>query len=93
MNNPQAWSVEYTADAAAALRRLNTRDKVTARLVRNALLAVAATGQPRSRGKALTGDRSGQWRYRIGDWRAIVEIQDQRLVVLVVEVGHRSKVY
>lgn len=48
---------------------------------------------PRSFGKGLTADRSGQWRYRIGDYRLICKIDDNELVILALEIGHRSKVY
>jgi len=48
---------------------------------------------PRIHGKALTENKSGQWRYRIGDYRVICEINDKEIVVLVVEVGHRRDVY
>nr|WP_156584143.1 type II toxin-antitoxin system RelE/ParE family toxin [Agrobacterium vitis] len=49
---------------------------------------------PRQIGKALKGSQLGEyWRYRVGDYRVICDIQDQRLVVLVVEIGHRSDVY
>lgn len=48
---------------------------------------------PRQHGKALTGDKSGQWRYRIGDYRIICEILDEEIQILVLEVGHRKKIY
>lgn len=48
---------------------------------------------PRALGKGLTSNRSGQWRYRIGDYRLICEINDTELVILALTVGHRSKVY
>lgn len=48
---------------------------------------------PRARGKALTADRSGQWRYRIGDYRLLCLIEDHELVVLAMSVGHRREVY
>ena len=48
---------------------------------------------PRIHGKALTSNRSGQWRYRIGDYRLICEIEDEKIIVLVLEVGHRKEVY
>ena len=48
---------------------------------------------PRVKGKGLTANRSGQWRYRIGDYRVIAEIDDNKIVILVLEVGHRSKIY
>lgn len=48
---------------------------------------------PRAHGKGLTANRSGQWRYRIGDYRLICDIQESRLVILALSVGHRSDVY
>lgn len=48
---------------------------------------------PRAHGKGLTANRSGQWRYRIGDYRLICEIQDNELVILALSVGHRREVY
>lgn len=48
---------------------------------------------PRAFGKALTADKVGYWRYRIGNYRLIVEIQDDEFVVLAITFGHRSEVY
>ena len=48
---------------------------------------------PRVHGKGLTANRSGQWRYRIGDYRLICLIEDQELVILALSVGHRREVY
>lgn len=48
---------------------------------------------PRSHGKGLTANRSGQWRYRIGDYRLICLIKDDELVILALSVGHRREVY
>ncbi len=48
---------------------------------------------PRRHGKGLTANRSGQWRYRIGDYRLICEIQDARLIILALSVGHRREIY
>ena len=45
------------------------------------------------KGKGLTGSRTGQWRYRIGDYRVICEVQGKIFIVLVLEIGHRSDVY
>ena len=47
----------------------------------------------RVHGKALTGNLAGLWRYRIGDCRLIADIQDGKLVILTLEVGHRSGIY
>lgn len=48
---------------------------------------------PRIHGKGLVENKSGQWRYRIGDYRVICEIQDKEIVVLVLEIGHRRDIY
>ena len=48
---------------------------------------------PRLHGKPLVGNHSGEWRYRVGDYRIIADIQDDRILILVLEVEHRSKVY
>lgn len=51
------------------------------------------TENPRSTGKALTSDKNGHWRYRVGNYRLIVEIHDKELIVLTITFGHRSEVY
>ena len=48
---------------------------------------------PRQHGKGLTANRSGQWRYRIGDYRLICEINDNELIILALSVGHRREIY
>lgn len=48
---------------------------------------------PRVHGKALTANRAGQWRYRIGDYRIICSIEDNALVILALSVGHRREIY
>ena len=48
---------------------------------------------PRIHGKRLTSNRSGQWRYRVGDYRILAEIQDERLVLVLIDIGHRSRIY
>ena len=57
------------------------------------LAEVEKLRDPRLRGKALSSNLSGLWRYRVGDWRVLCRIEDGRLIVLVVQIGHRSSVY
>ncbi len=57
------------------------------------LQQIAVLENPRQRGKAMVGERKGYWRYRIGDYRVIVRIEDERLVIVVIAVGHRREVY
>ncbi len=86
-----AWTVEYTDTAREHLRSF---DKPIARRIVDFMdERIAGTGNPRQTGKALVGPLGGLWRYRVGDYRVICEIQDEVLRVLVVQVGNRSKVY
>ena len=48
---------------------------------------------PRIHGKGLTANRSGQWRYRVGDYRILVDIRDDEIVLVLIDVGHRSRIY
>lgn len=84
------WELAYEPSVAKWLKKA---DPQVARKLRDALTAVVRTGEPRSRGKSLTGPLAGLWRYRIGDYRAVCDIQDGNLVVLVIELGHRSDIY
>lgn len=48
---------------------------------------------PRLHGKGLTANRSGQWRYRVGDYRILAEIRDNEIILVLIDVGHRSTIY
>ena len=54
---------------------------------------IVDTDNPRIHGKALVGNKSGYWRYRIGDYRLICETIDNELIILALSVGHRREVY
>jgi mRNA interferase RelE/StbE len=86
-----AWTVEFQRSAAQQLRKLDrtARQRILA-YFRNRVLAA---DDPRKLGKSLTGDKGGLWRYRIGDYRAICKLEDEELVVLVLEIGHRREVH
>lgn len=86
-----AWSVEVTAQARRQLDKLGSQAAI--RITRYLRDQIAPSDDPRQFGKALIGDLSGYWRYRVGDYRIICELIDSRLVVLVVEIGHRREVY
>jgi mRNA interferase RelE/StbE len=85
-----SWDVELSGEAAKWFRKAEPQ---TARRIRAALLAIAMLDNPRDRGKALTGGLSGLWRYRVGNYRIVCDLQDSRLVVLVIDIDHRSSVY
>lgn len=86
-----AWTVDYTDSAKRELKRLDKQ--VARRIVDYMDNHVAALKDPRSVGKALTGELGIFWRYRVGDCRVICDIQDKEVRVLVVRVGHRRDVY
>lgn len=54
---------------------------------------LVGTEDPRAQGKGLTGNLKGQWRYRIGNYRLLVEIRDEELVIVAIDINHRSRVY
>ena len=86
-----AWTIDYADTAKGQLRKL---DKQTARRIVDYMdERISELDNPRSTGKALTGPLGGLWRYRVGDFRVICEIQDGELRVLVVELGNRREVY
>ena len=85
------WTVEYTETATTHLRKL---DKQMARRIVDFMNErVATLEDPRSFGAALTGPLGELWRYRVGDYRVICDIQDRAVRVLVVRVGRRDQVY
>ncbi len=48
---------------------------------------------PRSKGKGLVGNHGGEWRYRVGNYRIIADIQDDKVIILLLEIGHRRDIY
>ncbi len=86
-----AWRIELGREAKRDLARL---DKPVQRKIFQYLnLRIATASDPRSFGKALRHNLSGLWCYRVGDYRIVCKVEDNALVVLVVEIGHRSTVY
>ena len=86
-----AWTIDYTDAARRSLRKLD--GQTTRRIVDFLDRRIATSENPRQIGQALAGPLSGYWKYRVGDFRVICDIQDNRLVVLVVEIGNRREVY
>ena len=85
-----AWTIEVSEKAVRALRKM---DRQAAHRIRDELAEIAKLEDPRSRGKALVGNLAGLWRYRVGDYRIVCDIEDGVLVILVVDVAHRREVY
>ena len=85
------YRVEFTERAKKDLKKL---DKYTASLILGWVRKnLEGCENPRLHGKGLVANRSGQWRYRIGDHRLIVEINDDKITILVLTIGHRRDVY
>ena len=86
-----AWTIEYDPGALKDLKKLD-------RTMQRAILdymdrRIGEANDPRDFGKPLRASKFGLWRYRVPDYRIICELQEKRLVVLVVAVGHRRRVY
>jgi len=87
----QTWKVEWSEYASKELRRLShpVQDSIIDYLDKR-----IATGEnPRRFGKGLYGNKAGLWRYRVGNYRIVCGIEDKKLVVMIVEVGHRREIY
>ncbi|MBR2411066.1 MAG: type II toxin-antitoxin system RelE/ParE family toxin [Clostridia bacterium] len=85
------YRVEFTE---TALKDLKKMDRHTASLILGWIRKnLEGCENPRLHGKALTANKSGQWRYRIGDYRVLAEIQDEKITILVLTVGHRREIY
>ena len=85
------YRVEVTLRFAKEFKKL---DRYTQRMLKAWIdKNLVGCENPRIHGKGLTANRSGQWRYRIGDYRLICEINDGELVILALSVGHRREIY
>ena len=85
------YKVEY---APLAIKQLKKMDKhISALIIGWIEKNLVGCENPRQYGKGLVANRSGEWRYRIGDYRILADIQDDKLVILIITVGHRREVY
>ena len=85
------YDVEYSKTAVNTIKKM---DSSTSNLIRTWIEKnLINTENPRIKGKALTGDLKGLWRYRVEDYRILAEIQDDKIVILILDIGHRSKIY
>ena len=86
-----SYNVVLTDKAKKQLKKL---DKPTSALIISWLRKnIEGCDNPRQHGKALVANHSGKWRYRIGDYRLICAIDDGKVIILVLEIGHRKEVY
>ncbi len=84
-----AWQIEFEKKADKQFSSLDF--PIQKKIIR--YLRERVMDNPTSFGKELKGDKAGLWRYRVEDYRIICKFQEDRLVVLVLEVGHRKEIY
>ena len=85
------YRVEWSQRAQKQIRKLDK--SISELLLRWVHKNLDNCENPRQHGKALSANRAGQWRYRVGDYRLIAEIQDDKIVILILSVGHRKEIY
>ena len=85
------YELKYEEKAVKEIKKLDleTRKLIKSWIEKNLL----NTDNPRQHGKGLTGGLSQYWRYRVGDYRILAEINDTEIVIIIVEVGHRREIY
>lgn len=86
-----SYSIETTARFDREFKKL---DRYTQRIIKGWIEKnLVGEEDPRRHGKGLTANRNGQWRYRIGDYRLICQIDDNKLIILALSIGHRRDIY
>jgi mRNA interferase RelE/StbE len=86
------WAIEFDEAAKKELVKLDRQ--VAIRLLNFLTQRVISLNDPRSVGQALKGSKLGEfWKYRVGDFRIIANIQDQKMIILVLRVGNRREIY
>ena len=85
------WTVGLSSRAEKEISKLNP--KIQERILRFIKSRLAQRKNPRELGEALSGDLSGYWKYRVGDYRIVAKIEDQTITIYVIAIGHRSEVY
>jgi mRNA interferase RelE/StbE len=84
------WLLRTSADFDRSVRKL---DRPVAVRIKEYLAQICDLEDPRSRGKALTGNLSGYWRYRVGSYRILMTVHDDEFVLIALDVAHRADVY
>ena len=85
------YKLVYSKDFQKIFSKLdNSVKKLIASYIKNNL---ENTTNPRLHGKALVEDKKGLWRYRIANYRLIVDIEDDKLIILILTFGHRKNIY
>jgi mRNA interferase RelE/StbE len=86
-----AWRIEFLPAAEKELAKLGRAE--AKRIIETLKTRIAPLDDPRRLGSSLSGQLGGLWRWRIGDYRVVARIEDERITILVVRVAHRREVY
>jgi len=87
----KTWRIEITRTATRQITKLDRQAQES--ILKFLRERLSQADDPRQWGKALQGEKRGLWRYRVGDYRLICDIQDARITILVLELGHRKDIY
>lgn len=86
-----SYKVEYSKYAQKQIKKMDLYTKVM--LMRWITKNLVNCANPRIHGKALKGNLKNQWRYRVGDYRILCDIEDDNLIILVINVRHKKEIY
>ncbi|WP_214811854.1 type II toxin-antitoxin system RelE/ParE family toxin [Exiguobacterium sp. s127] len=87
----KAYTIEFEREAQKTLKKIDSQQtRIIMSWIKKNLVG---TDDPHRHGKGLVSNRSGEWHYRIGDYRLIADIQDEKVVILILEIGHRWDIY
>jgi len=84
------WKLKYKTSAKHEIKRL---DKSVQREIYYFLGELSKLPNPRTELLPFTGPLSGYWKKRLGDYRLIIDVQDQQIIIEVIKAGHRSRIY
>ncbi len=83
------WKIEFETRVEKSLKKIDRKQLIQIR----EYLETRVANNPRQFGKSLKSRFVGLWRYRVGNYRIVCQLQDDKLVVLVVKIGHRKEIY
>jgi mRNA interferase RelE/StbE len=85
------YRVEYTSKT---LKQLKKMDRQTAAFIISYIeKKLVNCTEPIGFGKSLQGNLKDKWRYRVGNYRILAKIEDDRIIVVILEVGHSRSIY
>jgi len=85
------WTINFSEIALKQLKKLDKQ--VAKRIIEFLEKRISVVDDPTQQAKALAYHKSGLWRYRVGDYRVICQINNETITILVLEIGHRKDIY